>query len=312
MKRFLFLIFLIIATALFSQRNYTNEISLVTDNDLYTSLYRDGYYTNGIFINYYTLKSSTNKKIEKKIIQFQLGQMMYTPFRATILYASMHDRPFAGYLFGQYGVNRFYKNESILQTTLQLGVIGPSSGAREAQAFIHHIYGFPTAVGWDYQIREALGLNLGINYSHLIKRTNSKLTDVSTYSSVNVGSIFTNFATGIYARFGFEELQKIFNTVGLHSNFSSDTSRQTESFFYVKPMINYVLYDATIQGSFLNKSSPVTFDVMPFVFQLETGLRFATGRFNYGYTVYYHTKKLKNDQIAKSNLYGRIFVGYCF
>ena len=77
-------------------------------------------------------------------------------------------------------------------------------------------------------------------------------------------------------------------------------------------MFSYVLYDATIQGSFLNKTSPVTYDVMPFHFSLDIGYRYYRKRFLYGYTFTYHTKKLKSDRIKKSNTYGSIYIGYYF
>ena len=53
----------------------------------------------------------------------------------------------------------------------------------------------------------------------------------------------------------------------------TNSFREIESFIYLKPMLRYALYDATIQGSFLNKKSLVTKELIPLVFELELGIK---------------------------------------
>lgn len=66
---------------------------------------------------------------------------MYTPYKAVVETIEEHDRPFASYLFGSFGVNRFYANKSILKTALQIGTIGSYSFGEELQGIIHKMYG---------------------------------------------------------------------------------------------------------------------------------------------------------------------------
>lgn len=314
MRQLLFLLFFLTSIIAFSQKSYSKEFSLLTDNDLYTSTYRDRYYSNGLFLTYRFLhKNKKNENIEKIISSFQLGHMIFTPVKATLVFAGDHDRPFAAYFFGEYGKNYFYKDQNILTTKLQVGIIGPSARGKELQNFIHSIYNYPKAMGWREQIKSAIGVNLELNYNKHISKISSNYFDINNFSILRAGTVFTDISTGIYTRFGFKKLQKLYNSTAFHSNFNTQKKiNHSESYLYFRPLISYVFYDATIQGSFLNTNSPVTYEVMPFKFSLEIGYRYNWGRFNYGYTFHYHSKKLKSIRVKKSNTYGSIHIGYYF
>jgi hypothetical protein len=310
----LFICFFLFSSLIFSQNSFSKEFSITTDNDLYTSITRDRYYTNGLFLTYRYLDKNTKKEtIEKVISAFQLGHMIYTPIKPTLKLAALHDRPFAAYFFAEYGKNKFYKNQDIFTTKIQLGIIGPNSKGEEIQNFIHEMNNFPKAKGWQHQIQEAFALNLEIQYTKYIAKLSTTKLDVSSHSIARAGTIFTDFSTGIYTRFGFKKLQKLYNSTAFHSNLNTTKNNShSESFIFLKPLISYVLYDATLQGSLFNTDSPVTYDVMPFKFSLEIGYRYNWKRFNYGYTFQYHTKKLKSIRVKNNNNYGSISIGYYF
>ena len=103
MRLIIFFCFFCLSFFCVSQNSHSKELSLLSDNDLYTSLYRDGYYTNGLFLTYRTVSNSDTKNLAKKIYSYQVGHMMYTSAKATIESANLHDRPFAGYFFGEFG-----------------------------------------------------------------------------------------------------------------------------------------------------------------------------------------------------------------
>ena len=296
----------------YSQQGFSKEISIVSDNDLYTSAYRDRYYTNGLFIKYRILGSSKNQKIAKRTYSYSIGHMMYTPYKATLPFASLHDRPFAAYLFSSFEFNNFYYSQNIFKVELQLGVIGPNAKGEALQNFIHSIYNYPDAVGWKHQIHNAFALNLNATYLYNLTKLNSSHFDLNTISTAKLGTVFTNFSTGLYSRIGFKELQPLYNSVAFHSNLNKETKSYTESFAYIKPIITYANYDATIQGSFLNTDSPVTYEIKPIYFTLELGYRFYKRRFLYGYSYYFQTKKIKSTRVTNTNSYGSIYIGYYF
>ena len=315
MKKIIFFLSILFSLNFYSQRKYSKEFSFLNYNDLFISTHQDRYYTNAILLTYRYLSNDENKNLEKKIYDIQLGHHMYTPFKATVNSHGDHDRPFAGYLFGSFGINRFYKNESIIKTSLQIGVLGPSAFSKELQDFIHDIYGYKKAIGWKYQITDAFALNLSGKYIKHLTRNNSNNLDINWVNKVRIGTIYTDFSTGFLFRIGFKPLQKNINSIAFNANLNNNKTNfnnEIESFLYIKPILSYIAYDATIQGSFLNNSSPITFELEPFKFSSEIGIRFTANRFNFGYAIHYHTKKLKSLRVPNSNFYGSIQLNYQF
>lgn len=313
MKHLLFFCFLFLPIILFSQEKYAKEISFISDNDFYFSTFNDRYYTNGLFLSYKYLSKTKKENQEKRILEWQIGHEMFTPYEAVVQSVNLHDRPFASYLFTSFGVNRIYKNDRTLNTTIQIGVIGPNAFGKELQDFIHDIYGFKKAIGWKHQIKNAFGLNFNANYNQFLIKDPSNHYDISWINSAKTGTIYTNISSGFYARLGFKPLARIINSIAFKTNLNDKNTsfkREIESFLYIKPLVRYTLYDATIQGSFLNTTSEVTKEVVPFVFHLELGLKFTANRFHFGYIFNYNTNKSKNLRYDNGNNYGTVSVHY--
>lgn len=314
-KNYLFFLLFMITSCIFSQKKYKSLLSFYNDNDLYVSVKKDRYYTNGMFLTYRYASEKKSEKSIKKIYEFQLGHKMYTPFKATVDLKGEHDRPFAAYFYGKFGINRFFKNNSSLYTSLETGVIGPSAFGSEIQDFIHDMYGYKKAIGWNYQISEAFALNFEGNYNKQLTKSSTNFFDITWSNNLRAGTVFTDFSTGLIGRIGFKPLQNIANSISYNSNLNNKNSsfyNQPEVFIFIKPMFHYVLYDATIQGSFLNTSSPITYEVVPIKLTTQIGFQFTSNRFNFGYFVNYHSKKVKNDKVATSNFYGTFVVNYLF
>jgi hypothetical protein len=310
-KLSLFLFF--ISTYLLSQDKFSKEFSFVSDNDLYVSTFKDSYYTNGLFLSFKYLSNSKNEKLEKKVLEWKIGHEMFTPYKSIVQDITQHDRPFAGYLFGSFSINRIFKNNKTFKTEFQLGVIGPSAFSKELQNFIHNIYGFNKAVGWEHQIKNALGFNFNTEYNTLLTKNNATNFDVTWVNSAKIGTVYTNFSSGFYARIGFKPLQKIINSIAFGTNLNNEKTsykREIESFLYLKPTLRYALYDATLQGSFLNKNSEVTKELIPLIFNLEVGLKFTANQFNFGYTFNYNTNKTKDLRFNNGHKYGTITINY--
>ena len=313
MKKIVFVLFLLCTFTLYSQEKFSKEISLITDNDLYTSTYDDRYYTNGMFFSYKYLSKKKNENLEKRILEFEIGHEMYTPFNATTTSVTNHDRPFAGYLYGSFGINRIYKKNNSFKTTLQLGVIGSNAFSKELQDFIHNLYGFKKVVGWKHQIKNAIALNFNTEYNQFLIKDKSNHFDITWVNSVKLGTVYTNVSSGFLLRVGFKQLQSLANSIAYKTNINNKSTsfyREIESFIFLKPTLRYAFYDATLQGSFLNTSSEVTNELIPLVFNVELGLKFTAKRFNFGYTFNYNTNKSKNLRFNNGHKYGSININY--
>ncbi|MCI2228198.1 lipid A deacylase LpxR family protein [Polaribacter sp. MSW13] len=312
MKYRLFFYFFLISLYSFSQEKFSKEISLITDNDLYVSKTKDRYYTSGVFLKYRYLSKVKKENQEKRILEWQIGQEMYSPYKSVVTSIEQHDRPFAGYLYASFGINRVYKNYKAFNTTLQVGLIGPNSFAKELQSIIHNIYGFVDAVGWKHQIKGAFALNFNADYNTFLAKDASNHFDISWINSAKIGTVYTNISTGFYGRIGFKPLQSILNSIAFNNNLNNETTnftREAESFIYIKPTLRYSQYDATLQGSFLNKNSDVTKELIPLIFHLELGFQVTLNRFSLGYAFHYHTNKSKGLRY-NGNKYGTIGVNY--
>lgn len=292
---------------------YAQEIGIVTENDLYVSTVRDQYYTNGLEFYYRYLINKTPESVAKKTIDFRLGQYMYNPQTTKAIRISLHDRPFAGYLFAEGGISNFYKDESVLKLSGQIGVLGPMAQAEELQKWLHRFMNLDSISGWEYQIKNTMGLQASLFYSQkILSETFHQNIDFQFTSKVNVGTIWTGAQIGIMTRVSIKELLPIFNSNLFGASLNKDTSiykQQREFYLYFTPNLNCQLYDATIQGSLFNNESPIVFDLKPFRFIGEIGLKYRYNHWNLSYSFVYKTQEPKNNA-ATGHYYGSVSASY--
>lgn len=313
MKKIFFVLFTITTFNLFSQQKFSKEIKFISDNDLYISFEKDRYYTNGMFLSY-SYVAKTPKLATKKIHHWSLNHKMYTPHKAIVLHPKEHDRPFAGYLYGNYGFTNVYKNNHLLKTSLSLGILGPSAGGEGLQLFIHDLYNFDRAVGWKYQIEDTFGLNANASYFLPLNKEASTSFDIYQVLSANVGTIFNDVSAGLYSRIGFKPLAKTNNSIAFDTHLNNDStgnSRAVESFLFFNPMLSYIIYDATLEGSLFHDDSLITADPNKVRFQMELGYKFTSNKWVLGYSYILHTQEAKKLR-HKWNDYGKITLAFLF
>lgn len=311
MLKKLILIFILISGISYSltAQEFKNEFSVISDNDAYLWYGQDRYYTNGLFVNYRRAKQSTeSSKIEKRIYGISFGQKMYNPISGYSPNPLYHDRPFAAYLYGAPSLSLYYKNEQILKADLEVGVIGPKALGKQTQTLLHKIVGFYEISGWEYQIGNDIGLNANLNYIKLITRDDKKSVDLSLDSYLRLGTTFDAIGLGVMFRAG-----KI-NSLPYSAIYSARTGKQEEHkkevFFYAKPQLNYVTYDATIEGSISKHNSPITYNVKPWVFSQLVGFNYSTPHLTIDYHLIFNSKEIKSW--AKAHQYGSIGLAYRF
>ena len=295
-KKALFAFLILTATLTFGQGK-TTEIGFITDNDLYTSSKNDMYYTNGLEIFYRFLSKNENEKINKKITEFRAGQYIYNPRFINKEAVDVNDRPFTGYLFAEAGRSFFYQSESVLKTNFQLGYMGPNAFGEETQEGFHKLIGYKTVYGWDNQLHNALAVQAHVMYSKkLFPSKHNDFIDLHFQSEANLGTIFTGVSTGFLTRIGFKRLTPIYDS-NLHDASVSAEAQPNirEFYFYAMSSVNYQFYDATIEGSMFNDTSPVTFDLVPLRFNAEFGLKYRHNNFNMSYSFIYRGRELEGD-----------------
>lgn len=257
MKKIAIVICLFISAITTKAQYRTQEFGFQTDNDGYLGQGSDRYYTNGIFLFYReALPFDLDGKLANKVVGFEAGQKMYNPQSGSIQISNPDnpkqdipyiDRPFAAYLYLGATYNLLYKNQSNLKFGAQIGVTGTKAYGKQIQDFIHNTFGFYTPFGWDHQIKGGIKLNVSAEYNKMLFR--SPIFDVNFSSYVNLGNAFTGGGVGPLFRLG--RTNKLFNSISTQStvmNRDGIKANDQEFFFYYKPMINLVGYDATIQS----------------------------------------------------------------
>jgi lipid A 3-O-deacylase len=310
LKLFITLAFLFIAAGVFAQKTYTNEIGIQTDNDSYLLQGSDRYYTDGYYMYFrHALSTDSSKTMQNKVLGFEFGQKIFNPQSGSIANAEgvddpqYVDRPFAAYLYVGSTLNLLYKNESSLKLSAQLGIVGPSALGKQIQDWVHDNFGFYHPSGWEYQIANDPELNLSAEYKRLLARTGPFDATLDAYG--NLGNGFSGAGFGPIFRLG--NFNQLFNSVTTQSTVTKNTSiaplHKNEIFFYYKPMLNYVAYDATIQGSLFRKRSPdseeITLDKEPFIFSNQLGVAFTANRFEFDIAAIFQTKTDKEMQLSE-------------
>tara|TARA_B100000795_G_C22794461_1_gene438625 strand:- start:125 stop:1072 length:948 start_codon:yes stop_codon:yes gene_type:complete len=312
MRLFFILIFFSLAKVTFSQEKLSKEFSLITENDLYVSPQKDRYYSNGLFFTYRYLNKNF-KKLDKKIIEFQIGHQIFTPYKSTVVNINLHDRPFAAYLFGGFGITKVFKNKTLLKNNIQIGVVGKSAFGQELQEAIHEIYNFKTPNGWKYQIRNTVAINFNTEYYKALSNNKSNYLDSNFIGKISLGTIFNEAKIGVIGRIGFKKLQPLHNSIAFNTNLNNQATfnvNNIESFLYYQTSLSYIAFDATIEGSLFNDDSPVTYSPKAFRFDIEIGYKFTAKRWNFGYAYYFHTNKIDNLRNNNGNDYGGLFFSY--
>lgn len=313
MKSFLLSLITIFFFCEVNAQSFKNEFGFKTENDAYLATLNDRYYTNGLFIYFRRALNPNNlsENVEKKTYEISVGQKIYTPYWGMVAKKEDQDRPFAGYLYAGAAYSVFYKKESLLKTSIEIGTVGPNSLAQDAQEFLHKTVGFYTPAGWEYQIKNEIAVNLSANYSKLIIRSNDNAVDLSGNGYANLGTTFSGVGASAVFRAG--KLNQLFNSAYHNAVIGESKTKRlnnSEFFFYLKPQLNVVAYDATIQGSLFNNNSPLTFGVKPIVFEQQFGVNYSSQRFTIDFNVIFKTKEVKSA--AKAQNYGGLSLYYRF
>lgn len=194
----------------------TDVVTFSLENDLVSN--QDDNYTNGIRLAYLSPESNLPGWIDRaadalplfaegghRRWSFELGQSMYSPGDITLNTPQPDDRPYAGWLYTGFGlVSDTGARLDNLQ--LKLGMVGPASGAAEAQALIHRLIKSPRPRGWRDQLKNEPGVVLSYERKwrgiYRFKSIVGLEADITPAIGGSIGNVFTNASAGAVIRIG--------------------------------------------------------------------------------------------------------------
>lgn len=231
------------------------------DNDFFTAT--DQNYTQGYSfelvspffkknpINYLFFKPSrTNWRGENKMSKYGVSweHIGFTPGSIGSAEIQGGDRPFASALMlKSFMTQTNIVTKSRFTSALNIGVLGPAAFGGEMQTTIHEWTGNTIPQGWRNQIQNHAVVNYEVGYEKQLLRLNNFFA-IQSNTYVRLGTLFTDATIG--GNF----------TIGLiNAPFDKGRKNKFQLYIYGQPLIKFVGYDATLQGSIFNKNkSPYT------------------------------------------------------
>ena len=289
-----------------------NYIKLNYDNDFFSAT--DRYYTQGIqfqiiarFIRYspvsYALISIGKGARNYYGINFE--QDCFTP--KSIRYDTINylERPFAATAFvSHFLVSLDAKRKQLLQTQLDLGAIGPCARCEDEQKAIHKALINIRPLGWEAQISNDYVINYRAKYEKALIYTN--YAELMANVSLRAGTLYTDGALGIHARFGI--FSPYFNNLGLEKN----SIKKFKLYVFFKANARAVGYNATMQGGLFHRNNIFTIpdkDISRMVYDGNAGFIIAFKRFSAEYSRSYITREFVR---GVDHGWGRVAFTVCF
>jgi len=220
---------------------FADSVSIYEENDVLEpdgqGSNTDGWYTQALQFQY----ESTNGW------GLKLTQQIYTPENKDSPLPQYGDRPYAGYLHGAWYKN-FLSGQQDDYFQIDVGVIGPASGAEDVQTGFHKLTGMALPQGWKYQLKNEPTLNAAYfkSYSHRFY----PWLEYKPLAGVNFGNVLVDAEAGNFVRAGYN-LPRSFNPT-IYS-FSQENRRMKDRPFYAYVFAGVVgqaiAYDHLLDGS---------------------------------------------------------------
>jgi hypothetical protein len=249
---------------------------LAYDNDFFTAT--DRYFTQGIM-----LEVTTPRLSQLPILRWLPRPRGSSVLRHTIAYEDYgytasdlkaveilkNDHPYVGtkQLRLQVIASDSLRRQRIT-SSLNVGIIGQGAGGAAIQTFIHRRTGNTIPRGWVNQVRNDVILNFDTGIEREIYRAGGGLLLMAS-GVARAGTFNTGVTAGPTLMLG-----------RVSTPFSVSPVRRRSLYLYVKPQVNLVGYDASLQGGVFNRSSPYTISssaLSRVVYRQQVGLVYRSG-----------------------------------
>ena len=277
---------------------------LAYDNDFFTAT--DRYFTQGIVL----------EVSDPRLARLPLARVLFAPrgsaTRVGMAYEddgyTPSDLKAPGILYGdhpyvgtkQLRVTRLATDTVRRQrvtSALTLGIIGQGAGGAAIQTFIHRHTGNTIPRGWVHQIRNDAIVNYEVGIERQAARAGDALL-VTTSGVARIGTFSTAATLSTTLMLG---------RIGTPFRAAPDPHRRF--WVYVKPQLNAVGYDATLQGGMFNRSSPYTIrarDVARLVYRQQVGVVYRSGS---RFIEYYRTDATREFRGGLAHRSGGFLIG---
>ncbi len=275
----LLLLLLMSAGAHAADERRDNWFTFTLENDLFVG--KDNGYTSGIGLSWahagFTEFSPDNiprwmhylsKDLyistmpgKQRAVSYAIDQLMQTPSDIKIPTLIENDAPYAGLLVWSGNLHAF-DDRVADRLSLTLGVVGPLSGAEQAQKWVHGIIGADKPRGWDHQIDNEPVFQVSAERLLRLAKLHTGKTvgmDVIGMGNGAVGTIESYLAVGVGGRLG-RDLDRSFPTASFLPGRQANPlagSLTRGWYMFVNVQGRFVANDITIDGNTFKDSHSV-------------------------------------------------------
>ena len=215
----------------------THFVSMQLENDSLGGN-SDGYYTHGVELSFLRGEDAPPDWLvmlsewipfyvddnKPNLVNYSLGQKVFTPWDTKTTALVIDDRPYAGYIYVTASLlslidhNENYDGGNMLEITV--GLVGPSAMGEEVQNTIHDLLGYGRANGWDHQLQDEFVLNL--TYSRFLRMVRPAVAGleygINPHISMALGNAQIYGAAGLMFRLG-DNLKRDLNPPNIRPGF---------------------------------------------------------------------------------------------
>lgn len=316
--------FLAPALLLASTLANADVLSIKIEND--TFIGEDGQYTGGLEVAYAFAPPADHwtdglasllpdGKRQADNVAYRLGYMIYTPENIERSSLIVDDRPYAGLLSG--GVSLFSEiaAEGARVTRgvhLDVGLVGPATGAETIQSQLHEWTDSDEPEGWDNQLENEPFINLGVQQRWWAQHRLGGLEfEHGPMLGGAVGNLYTYAATGFGMRLG-SNLDRSFTIPAVTPAHSSSLFFTEGGGFSWYGFANlegrYMVHNMLLDGNTFSDSHSV--DRRPWVGDANLGLALTWSRWQLSFVSVWRTKEFEEQD--GSDQFGSLTVSTAF
>ncbi|MFC0336198.1 hypothetical protein SAMN05421848_1222 [Kushneria avicenniae] len=216
---------------------------------------------------------------------YRFGQQMYTPEDTKRRDLITDDRPYAGYLYG--GLSLYRHNMTPKWRiddafSLDVGLVGPGSGAKAVQKNFHHLVDSDDPRGWHNQLHNEPTVTLAMQRSWWYRDSLGSLAlEYGPNAGFALGNLYDYASAGLGIRLG-RRLDDLYTTPSMAPYTSSDMmfSRDRAFNWYLFGNVQgrFVAHNMLLDGNTFEDSHSV--DKRQWVGDLEIGGAISWDRYN--------------------------------
>jgi lipid A 3-O-deacylase len=281
-----------------AKQMYTDGLRLSVDEDIINIWGKgtDEAYTSGVHIDYFYMPKRPGifsglwlPKAGKESVNTSsigLSHLIFTPKDLNTSEPIPGDYPYAGVLLLRHSLFSFNPAKKYnLQSTLSLGAMGPVTGAKEIQIFVHQLIGNNKPRGWSNQLPNDILINFQLAAEKQLFETN-RLLELIGGAKADVGSLLN--AASVYGLVRFGKMTPYFSGFMAQQGTprsAGNSWKRMQAFLKLRPGISFTAYNSLVQGGIiLHKHPAVDPPLSRFMFSLEYGATLSIRNFSLSFT----------------------------